>query len=205
MELYGGNMDNFDWYPVEKPSLDRGPMLTEARAMYVATWRATPDTIDEYIDLAIASGANAMVIDIKDGVLAFESEVARELSPTSYDTSIMTMDQYRSSIQKVKDAGLYTIGRIVAFNDDIYAQDHPEVCIDSDVEDFLWPSAYNRDVWYYNVALARECVEEFGFDEIQFDYVRFPESAWYMSDSGNTDFKNTYNEDKGEAIQNFCF
>lgn len=205
MELYGGDMDNFDWYPVEKPTMESGPLLTEARAMYVATWRATPDNIDSYIDLALSSGANALVIDIKDGVLAYESEVARELSPSSYDSSIMTMEQYRTSIDKVKAAGLYAIGRIVCFNDDIYASDHPEVCIISDVEDFLWPSAYNRDVWYYNVALAQESVREFGFDEIQFDYVRFPESAWYMSDSGNTDFRNTYGEDKGEAIQNFCF
>ncbi len=205
LELYGGDMDNFDWYPVDKPQLSTGPLLEEARAMYISTWLATPGAIQDYIDLALSSGANAMVIDIKDGVLAYESEVAKELSPTSYETSIMTVDQYKEAIQMVKDAGLYAIGRIVCFNDDIYASDHPEVCIISDVEDFLWPSAYNRDVWYYNVALAQEAVRLFGFNEIQFDYVRFPESAWYMSDSGNTDFLNTYNEDKGEAIQNFCF
>ena len=205
LELYGGDMDNFDWYPVEKAQMPSGPLLTDARALYVATWRTNPDSISAYVDLAVASGANAIVMDIKDGVLVYESEVARELSPTSYATSLFTVEQYRSSVQQVKDAGLYVIGRIVCFNDDIYAQDHPESCIDSDVEDFLWPSAYNRDVWYYNVALAQEAILEFGFDEIQFDYVRFPESAWYMSDSGNTDFKNTYNEDKGEAIQNFCF
>ena len=205
LELYGGDMDNFDWYPVDKPEMSSGPLLSEARAMYISTWLATPSAIQDYISLALSSGANAMVIDIKDGVLAYESEVARELSPTSYETSIMTVDQYKEAIQMVKGAGLYAIGRIVCFNDDIYASDHPEVCIISDVEDFLWPSAYNRDVWYYNVALAQEAVQLFGFDEIQFDYVRFPESAWYMSDSDNTDFLNTYDEDKGEAIQNFCF
>ena len=158
LELYGGDMDNFDWYPVEKPQLASGSLLTNARAMYIATWRADPNLIDDYISLAVSSGANAMVVDIKDGVLVYDSPVAAELSPTSYDTSLMTMDQYRTTIRKIKDAGLYAIGRIVCFNDDIYAQDHPEVCIDSDVEDFLWPSAYNRDVWHYNVALAQEAV-----------------------------------------------
>mgnify|MGYP003295108244 CR=1 FL=1 len=44
-----------------------------------------------------------------------------------------------------------------------------------------------------------------GFNEIQFDYVRFPEDARRMSMNGNTDFKNIYNEEKAEAIQNFLF
>ena len=36
-----------------------------------------------------------------------------------------------------------------------------------------WPSPYDRDVWYFNVELAKEAVKEFGFNEINFDYVRF--------------------------------
>lgn len=204
-ELYGGSTDSLDWYPVSKPELSTGPLLENARAMYITAYAATPDSIDTYIDLALSSGANAMVVNIKDGTLSYESEVAKELSPTSYEYSYMTVEDYASSIQKIKDAGLYVIGRIVAFNDNLYAADHPTECIESDVEDFLWPSAYSRDCWYYNVALAQEAVKLFGFEEIQFDYVRFPETAYYMSDTGNTDFKNTYGEDKGEAIQNFCF
>ena len=44
-----------------------------------------------------------------------------------------------------------------------------------------------------------------GFNEIQFDYVRFPEDAYNMSVKGNTDFKNKYDEEKAEAVQNFLF
>jgi len=44
-----------------------------------------------------------------------------------------------------------------------------------------------------------------GFDEIQFDYVRFPEDAYEMSLDKHTDFRNTYGESKAQAIQNFCF
>ena len=44
-----------------------------------------------------------------------------------------------------------------------------------------------------------------GFDEIQFDYVRFPEQAYEMSQDPGTDFRNRYNESKAQAIQNFCF
>ena len=44
-----------------------------------------------------------------------------------------------------------------------------------------------------------------GFNEIQFDYVRFPEDAYNMSIKGNSDFKNKYDEEKAEAVQNFLF
>ena len=44
-----------------------------------------------------------------------------------------------------------------------------------------------------------------GFNEIQFDYVRFPEDAYNMSQNSSTDFKNKYNEEKAEAVQNFLY
>ena len=43
------------------------------------------------------------------------------------------------------------------------------------------------------------------FNEIQFDYVRFPEDAYNMSQNSSTDFKNKYNEEKAEAVQNFLY
>jgi hypothetical protein len=55
------------------------------------------------------------------------------------------------------------------------------------------------------VRLAQEAIDEFGFNEIQFDYVRFPENAYEMSGNKKTKFRNVYDEEKGQAIQNFCF
>ncbi len=203
-ELYGGSTDSLDWYPVDKEVLSSGPLLEEARAMYLNSTAVSAANVDAYISLAAASGINAAVVDIKDGILAYQSAIAAELSPSSYDTALLTIDEYSSSIQKLKDAGLYVIGRIVTFSDDYYAADHPEDCIVSDGE-AVWPSAYSRNCWYYNVALAQEAVSLFGFNEIQFDYVRFPENAFSMSEAGTADFKNTYDEEKAEAVQNFCF
>ena len=106
------------------------------------------------------------------------------------------MDAYR-------ETGAYLIGRIVVFNDALYAKDHPEDCIKYGGNSG-WPSAYSRNVWEYNIKLALEAVELFGFNEIQFDYVRFPENAYEMSKSGKADFRNAYKEEKGQAVQNFC-
>ena len=92
----------------------------------------------------------------------------------------------------------------MVFNDPIYAKDHPKDCIKYGGSTY-WPSAYSRNVWEYNVRLAQEAVALYGFNEIQFDYVRFPEDSYSMSKSGSANFRNKYDEEKGQAVQNFCF
>ena len=166
---------------------------------------ASISSIDSYLNIATKNGVNAIVVDIKDGALAYKSQVAKEYSQTAYNTNINSYDAYKSAIKKIKDAGIYVIGRIVVFNDTHYGKDHQDECISSNVSNRLWPSAYSRGAWEYNVELAKEAVVEMGFDEIQFDYIRFPEDAYNMTLNGNTDFKNKYNEEKAEAVQNFLY
>ena len=202
-ELYGGSASTLDYYPYEKASFKDNPLLENAKAMYLNA--ATISSIDSYLEIATSSGVNAIVVDIKDGALAYSSEVAKEYSMTAYNTALNDNEEYKSAIDKIKEAGIYAIGRIVVFNDVHYGQDHPEDCITSSSSSRLWPSGYSRGAWEYNVELAKEAIREMGFNEIQFDYVRFPEDAYNMSVSGNTDFKNVYNEEKAEAIQNFLF
>ena len=202
-ELYGGKASTLDYFPYEKPVFENNPLLEEAKSMYLNA--GTIGSIDSYLKIAKENGVNAIVVDIKDGALAYSSEVAKEISPTAYATAINNNDAYKSAIDKIREAGIYAIGRIVVFNDVHYGKDHPEDCISSTVSSRLWPSVYSRGVWEYNVELAKEAVVEMGFNEIQFDYVRFPEDARKMSQNKNTDFKNVYDEEKAEAVQNFLF
>lgn len=202
-ELYGGKASTLDYYPYERVEFEDNPLLKNAKAMYLNA--GTIGSIDRYLEIAKSSGVNAIVVDIKDGALAYSSEVAKEYSITAYNTAINSNVSYKSAIQKIKDAGIYAIGRIVVFNDVHYGKDHPEDCISSSASSRLWPSAYSRGAWEYNVELAKEAILTMGFNEIQFDYVRFPEDAYNMSVKGNTDFKNKYGEEKSEAVQNFLF
>ena len=197
-ELYGGKASTLDYYPYERVEFDDNKLLKSAKAMYLNA--GTIGAIDSYLKIAKENGVNAIVVDIKDGALAYTSNVAKEISPTAYKTAINDNDLYKAAIDKIKEAGIYAIGRIVVFNDTHYAKDHPEDCINSSG----WPSVYSRNVWYYNVELAKEAVREMGFNEIQFDYVRFPENAYNLSVAG-ADFKNKYDEEKAEAVQNFLF
>ena len=197
-ELYGGKASTLDYYPYERVEFENNKLLKSAKAMYLNA--GTIGSIDSYLKIAKENGVNAIVVDIKDGALAYSSEVAKEISPTAYKTAINDNSLYKAAIDKIKEAGIYAIGRIVVFNDTHYAKDHPEDCINSTG----WPSAYSRNVWYYNVELAKEAAREMGFNEIQFDYVRFPENAYNLS-VAKADFKNKYDEEKAEAVQNFLF
>lgn len=197
-ELYGGKASTLDYYPYERVEFENNKLLKSAKAMYLNA--GTIGSIDSYLKIAKENGVNAIVVDIKDGALAYSSEVAKEISPTAYKTAINDNSLYKAAIDKIKEAGIYAIGRIVIFNDTHYAKDHPEDCINSTG----WPSAYSRNVWYYNVELAKEAAREMGFNEIQFDYVRFPENAYNLS-VAKADFKNKYDEEKAEAVQNFLF
>lgn len=202
-ELYGGKASTLDYYPYERVEFEDNKLLKKAKTMYLNA--GTIGSIDSYLKIAKENGVNAIVVDIKDGALAYSSNVANEISPTAYATAINDNSSYKSAIDKIKDAGIYAIGRIVVFNDVHYGKDHPDDCISSTASSRLWPSAYSRGAWYYNVELAKEAVKEMGFNEIQFDYVRFPEDAYNMSIKGNSDFKNKYDEEKAEAVQNFLF
>ena len=202
-ELYGGKASTLDYYPFERVEFENNPLLKVAKAMYLNA--GTISGIDSYLEIAKSSGVNAIVVDIKDGALAYPVEIAKEYSETAYNTAINDFNDYKNAIAKIKEAGIYAIGRIVVFNDSHYGKDHPEDCIISPASYQAWPSAYSRGAWEYNVELAKAAIKDMGFNEIQFDYVRFPETAYQMSQNSNTNFRNAYEEEKAEAVQNFLF
>lgn len=201
-DLYGGDPNKLDYYPVEKARFEGNTLVEDARTMRLSMWCS--DYGDDFLQCAKDVGVNAVCIDLFDGILAYRSEVAQELCPTAYAKTYEDCDNFESMVKKFKDAGFYMIGRIVCFKDDQYAADHPEHCY-YDFDGGLWPSAYQRDVWYYKVSFALEAIEKFGFDEIQFDYVRFDEFAWYKDEYGDGNYNSVYGEDKCEAVQGFLY
>lgn len=204
-ELYGGKASNLDYYPYEKVSFENNELIDEARTLYLNGSEKVLGNIDAYISLAKKSNINAFVVDIKDGFLAYESEVAKTYSMTAYNSASHTKEEYKKIINKIKDNGFYVIGRIVAFNDSHFAKDNVNEAISYKGNATSWTSAYSRKAWEYNVLLASEAVKEFGFNEIQFDYVRFPESSYSMSTNSAYDMKNKYSEEKAQAVQGFLF
>ena len=206
--LGGGSAQDLDYYPYEKPKFENNVMPDDVRALYINS--GAVKNIDDYIDFALNNNINAFVIDIKDNTSpAYNSPVMKEYSPTNYDEALNDYEEYKSYVKKAKDAGLYVIGRITTFKDSYFVEDHKEVAIKNrNGEPFshngsYWPSAYNRYVWEFNVELAKEAVIEVGFNEIQFDYVRFPDRTTILERDGVINLNNKYDEEKAQALQTF--
>lgn len=209
--LGGGSASTLDYYPVEKKSFQNNIMPEETRTLYLNA--AVLKNVDAYIAFAKENNINAFVVDIKDNTVpAYEAEAMKNYSKTNYEHALSTKEEYRKNIQKLKDNGFYVIGRITVFKDSYYVMDHPEDAIlntktNSPLKhnDSYWPSPYSRKVWEFNVELAKESIRDIGFQEIQFDYVRFPDRTMALEQSKTIDYNNIYGESKAEAIQNFIF
>ena len=209
--LYGGGSGaDLDYTPHLKQTEKKSGVPEIISAVYLNG--ATISSMDSYIEMALSGNINTFVIDIKDAdVIAVEADTMKQHSPSSYQKAINSMEEYCHAVAKAKQAGIYTIGRITVFKDTWYASDHPEHAIIStqsgepyQLYGALWPTPYSHDVWQYNVELAVEMVQKAGFDEIQFDYVRFPESVdWYHDYLGEIDLRNTENISRAKAIQQF--
>ena len=83
-------------------------------------------------------------------------------------------------VKDFKDAHIYTIARIVMFKDKILPKVRKDLAVRTPGGDLwrsrngaTWVDPYNHEVWDYNLDIA-ELAAKLGFDEIQFDYLRYP-------------------------------
>ncbi len=137
------------------------------RALRVSSYTSMePDKFQALLDLAEGTTINALAFDTKDetGYVLYDTEspIANEMDAINvhYDP--------REQIATAKERSLYTITRIVTFEDEVWSAAKPE-----DKLAWIWMDPLNQANWDYPLELAVEACE-LGFDEIQFDYVRFP-------------------------------
>ena len=209
---YGvGSASELDYIGNEKVQIEGNVMPDVCKSLYIN--KEAMEDIEDYIELAKRTAVNTFVIDIRDAhIVSYKSDIMKERSISSYDAATFTMEDFKAQLDKVKDAGIYMVGRITVFKDKNFMIDHPEFAI-ADLNDdgkpftyggSYWPSPFVREVWEYNVELAKEAVTKLGFNEIEFDYVRFPEQIDYYADKLNAlDLQNKYDETRSEAIQRF--
>ncbi len=150
------------------------------KGVYLTAYSAgNPKKIDEIIALIDRTELNAVVIDIKDysGFVLYDSHVplARELKLTRN-----RLGDVRTLIKKLRAHNIYVIARQTVFQDPILASQKSEWAIQSksggvwrDRKGLSWVDPTRIEVWEYNAAIAKEAID-LGFDEINFDYVRFP-------------------------------
>lgn len=160
--------------PLETPKIVKGIYLTGYSFV-------NKKTREGLVQLANETEINAFVIDIKDasGRLMFtpESELLKKLpvSNMSFDN-----EQHKEILADLQQQGIYTIARITTFQDSIAAKTFPDLALKNtsggvwtNWQGISWLDMTNPGAWEISVEEAKEAVL-LGFDEIQFDYIRFP-------------------------------
>ncbi len=149
------------------------------KGLYVSAPGASSQKLfGEILNIVDRTEVNSLVIDVKgeNGGLAFETENPL-LTPNIGTNYLGKLSEFTAPL---KEKGIYLIARVFVFQDPYLAKSRPELAVaDSaggvwkDRKGVTWVDPASEEVWAYNVAVAREVVAG-GFDEVQFDYVRFP-------------------------------
>lgn len=152
--------------------------LQPIRALYLnPTVTASAAQVDDLIEVINTTNANAVVIDIKEEWVWYASEVsffqdAGTVRP-AYDIEAL--------LQEFEDNDIYTIARHVVFKDSTVAEVYPDLAVRDvttggpwrDINGVAWVNPFIEELWEPNIDLAVEAAT-LGFDEIQYDYIRFP-------------------------------
>jgi len=186
--------------PGKEIALDR----FNIKGLYLTSYGVTSKKLRTAVFEAVKeNNLNALVIDVKgdNGFIPFKVDLP--LAEQIGANKPILIKDIKELMARLKEMNLYLIARIVVFKDDPLAAGKPEWVVKDknggifrDREKLRWVDPFRKEVWDYNIAIAKIAAEA-GFDEVQFDYVRFP-------DNRGTGFSKPATEDsRTEAITGF--
>lgn len=164
-------------------------------------------TIEKMLGIIEATEVNALVIDIKEdgGYVTWPTDI-KGVADIQREHPL-DFEYYEPLLQYCKEKGIYTIARIVAFKDPYLAEKFPEHAMQlktgglyRDGSGTPWVNPFDHFVWEYVVSIAKEAALR-GFDEINFDYVRFPDNAAVYNETA--DFPGRDGKRKDKNIEDF--
>ncbi|MEW6068805.1 MAG: putative glycoside hydrolase [Nitrospirota bacterium] len=190
--------------PSSNPPLEIKLVPFKPRAVYLSFYGAGDKTLrGDVLKLIEETELNAVVIDIKGdrGMISYKSSVS--LASEIGAQRIKTIKDINGLVKSLKEKDIYTIARIVVFKDNLLALAKPDLSVKTpdgaiwfDKETLAWVDPFKKEVWDYNISIAIEAAQ-CGFDEIQFDYVRFPDAVGLKFSMPNTE------ENRVKAISGF--
>jgi hypothetical protein len=151
----------------------------EFRGIYITSWTAGIKRFNALLDMLGNSYLNGVVIDIKDstGKVGYPSKVPLVAETGAYEKRIRDLD---GILRQCRERKIHTVARIAVFQDPNLAKARPSLAVSGagggvwkDRKGLSWVDPASATVWKYNLDLAKEAAA-LGFDEVQFDYVRFP-------------------------------
>ncbi len=141
--------------------INRHLTVSPQKGVYSTVWIARAKRFNNLIRIADETEINTIVIDVKD-------------SGTYLDNYIKNL------VSELHKKNIYVIARMVVFQDNSQIKSHPDWyfrkgdgVLWQDGRSWYWLDPSNRETWNYNVVIAKSAIDA-GFDEINFDYIRFP-------------------------------
>lgn len=168
--------------PAPEPASPREEAPEQIRGIYLNAYAAgSPNRLPKLIGIADSTEINTFVVDVKDerGIHYRGSQVA--LANELAQDGELTLRNLKAFADTLRAHDIYSIARIVVFKDPILSKAKPDWSVQKpggglweDKAGNTWVSPWDERVWDYNIGIAEEAAKA-GFDEIQFDYVRFAE------------------------------
>lgn len=189
----------------EEKGLQRVPLPEEVRGIYWTAVTAGSSRGDELLGYMKETGLNAVVLDLKmdNGALAFDPH---DDSMDRYMQAKPYMTNLDERLEELGEEGIYRIARIAVMRDGIFALEHPDQAMHwaggglwRDAIGSLWVDPASEEVAEYAIKLGKEAYAR-GFDEVQYDYVRFASDGAISSISFPV---YDYSETKVEVMQRF--
>lgn len=153
------------------------------KAIYITSCvAATPGWRAELVKMVEETELNSVVIDIKDytGTISFKSD-----SPFLVDNGgggCVAKDM-KEFVETLHEKGIYVIGRITVFQDAFYTKKRPDLAVKKasdknavwkDYKGISFIEVGAVEFWQYIAEISKESYINIGFDELNFDYIRFP-------------------------------
>lgn len=175
--------------------IDAALEVEQVKAVYANfSTLADPERLGELIEIAETTEVNAIVIDVKQDTINYDTQV-----PFFRDIPNMITGEFDPATlnAQLHEKGIYTIARVVVFKDPLVAEARPDLAVQDevnggswrDMNGSAWVNAFNEELWAANADLAVE-LASLGFDEIQYDYIRFPSDGNLRT----SDFGQDYTE-----------
>jgi hypothetical protein len=177
------------------------------KAIYMTSFVAGEKKLREgLVKIIDDTEINSVIIDIKDytGEIAFKLERPELLELATIDNRIPDIRSFLADLHK---RGIYIIARIAAFQDPALVKKKPELAVTElkdkkkvwkDRKGQTWTDPGSKEVWHYLVSLSKEAYA-IGFDEINFDYIRFPSDG----DMSNIYYPFSHDKVKSEVMKEF--
>lgn len=162
------------------PSYVKTP--TPLKAIYMTSWVASsPELRNNLVKLIDETELNSVVIDIKDYSGRIVYPVDDNPTLKAFGSEEVRVKDLREFIDKLHKKNIYVIGRVAVFQDAYFVKKRPDLAVRNksgsavwkDRKGISWIDAGSREYWDYIVKISEES-HKIGFDEINFDYIRFP-------------------------------